>query len=136
MITKRNCLAIILAIVLCASLVWLCTSIQGSEKLYEVHPYITTPEYRTDTARAIDAYERMMERYMDLTEINLVDLKTTLRDISQRLVSVDAKLTQLTSKMTKIEKALGIEQPKALTGKKSCPKQVEKKINGKSPPSM
>lgn len=132
MITKRNCVAIISAIVLCTSLVWLCTSIQGSEKFYEVHPYITTPEYRTDTARAIDAYERMMERYMDLTERNLVDLKTNLRDISRRLVSIDTKLTRLTSKMTKIEKALGIEQTKELMGKKSCPKQVKKKIDRKS----
>jgi hypothetical protein len=133
---KRHVLAITVATAACVCLVWLCTSIQGGEKTYEVHPYITTPEYRTDAARAIDAYERLMERYMDLTEMNRLDLKTDLKDISAKLLSIETKLTKLSARMTKIEKALGIKRTKKHKKKNSCPMQEKKKSNKKLSPSM
>ncbi|RKY24914.1 MAG: hypothetical protein DRP62_02645 [Planctomycetota bacterium] len=90
--------------------VWSSTSIQGVD--YEVKPEITIPEYRTDAARAIDAYERIMNRYMDVTERNLDRIGADVRGIVRKLDSVDNKLTELSVRMTRIEKALGIEQPK------------------------
>jgi len=107
---SRNLLAIAVAVVCCSVLIWLSTSIHGSQKTYEVQPYITVPEYRTDAARAIDAYERLMERYMDLTERNLLTVGTDTRDIIKKLDSIDDKVTQLSSRIAGIEKALGIEQ--------------------------
>ena len=62
--TNRN-LLIVAAVVICSVLsVWFSTSIQGGSKTYEIRPQIAIPEYRTDAARAIDSYERMMELYM------------------------------------------------------------------------
>jgi len=107
--TSRNLWASAFAIACCLAGLWLSTSIQGSQKTYEVKPYITVPEYRTDAARAIDAYERLMERYMDLTEKNLFIVGTDIREVVKKLDSIDDKLTQLSARIGRIEKALGIE---------------------------
>jgi hypothetical protein len=98
--------------------------IQGEEKSYEIQPEITLPEYRTDTARAIDAYERVMDRFINLTEKNLTNINTDVKSIAKKLVLIDCKLTGLSTRMARIEKALGIEQtekrveetPEAKTG--------------------
>ena len=109
--TKKRLLAIIAAIIGCLVVVWFSTSIQGGQRTYELEPRLSIPEYRTDTVRIMDAYERLMERYMDLTESNSamvgVDLKTALA----RLDSVDARLAELSARMMRIEAALGIEKP-------------------------
>ena len=104
---------IMLSMVLACSVImaWLCISIRG-ESSYEIKRRITVPAYRTDTARAIDGYERMMERLIKLTGKNLADIDTEVKGIAQTLHSVDRKLTELSRRMARIEKALGIEQPK------------------------
>jgi hypothetical protein len=94
----------------CLIVVWLSGSIQGSRKNYEVKPEITLPEYQNDTTRAIDAYERVMDRFIDLTEVNLTGINTDVKDIAKKLVLIDSKLTELSTRMARIEKALGIEQ--------------------------
>jgi peptidoglycan hydrolase CwlO-like protein len=102
---------VVAAIIVCSvMLVWIATSIHGSQKTYEIQPHITIPESRTDAARAIDAYERLMERYLDLTEKNLFRLGTDVRDVDKKLDSIDEKLTKLSARMAGIEKALGIKQ--------------------------
>jgi hypothetical protein len=92
--------------------VWFSTSIQGVEKTYELRPHVTLPEYRTDAARAIDAYERLMERYMDLTEMNMIRVGMDVQGFGRRLDSIDNKLAEICARLSRIEKALGIEQPK------------------------
>ena len=108
---SRNLWAVIAAVACCLIVVWLSTSIQGGQRTYELKPQIAVPEYRTDAARAIDAYERLMDRYMDLTEQNLFMVGTDIQDVLRSLDAIDAKLTQLTKRITGIEKALGIKQP-------------------------
>jgi len=131
--TNKNLLVVAAGLIICIAAVWICESIQGSETTYEVRPQIETiPEYKTDAARAIDAYERLMERYMTVIERNLNrssnDVKgiaQNLNSITERLASIDAKLAELSTRMTGIEKKLGVEQPKerqpaeknSLTGK-------------------
>ena len=113
--TSRNLVRlwrIAAAIACCLVGLWLLSAtggIQGSQKTYEVKPSLTVPEYRTDAARAIDAYERLMERYMDLTEKNILMVGTDMREMSKKLDSIDDKLTQLSARIGRIEKALGIE---------------------------
>jgi len=92
-----------------AGVLWHSGAIQGSPKTYEVRPYITVPEYRTDAARAIDAYERLMQRYMDITEKNLLQIDTNVSYTLMQLDSIDDKLSQLCARVARIEKALGIE---------------------------
>jgi hypothetical protein len=110
----RNLLVIVAGAVICLMAARLAMSVtgkpfdgaQGRDRTkYEIDPWITTPEYKTDTARAIDAYERLMERYMDLSESYLIDSQS----VAQKLESIDAKLTDLSARLERIEKALGID---------------------------
>ena len=108
---NKNLLAAAAALVCCIALVWFSGSIRGDQKTYELRPQITIPEYKTDVARIIDAYERLMERYMDLTECNLAGIGGDLNAVAQKLNSMDAKLAELSARTARIEKALGIQQP-------------------------
>ena len=108
---NRNLIMLSTALACFVIMAWLCISSRG-ESSYEIQPRITVPAYRTDTARAIDAYERMMERFIDMTGKDLTDIDTEVKGIAQTLHSVDRKLTELSGQMARIEKELGIEQPK------------------------
>ena len=108
----KNLIVVVAALIACLAGVWFATSTHGRETTYELRPEVTLPEYRTDTARAIDAYQSMMERYMALTESNLAGLDTDIRDIARKINSIDRKLTLISYRMTAIEEALGIERPK------------------------
>jgi len=123
---NKNLLSGMLFLLACAGLVWLSTSIQGSEKTYEIEPYII-PEYRTDAARAIDAYQYLMERQMDLTEKNLANFNAELRNITEKLASIDNKLTELSIRMTNIEKKLDAGQPKEPPAEKTGITEEQKK---------
>jgi len=101
-------------------------SIQGSERTYELRPEIWTPEYRTDTARAIDAYERLMDRYMDLSESNYSRIGDNVEDVINKLDSIDKRLAQLSERIARIEKALDIERPEAITEISAARGQTEK----------
>jgi Na+/phosphate symporter len=114
---KKNLLIITAAVFAGIIVVWSFTSIQGSQRTYEVQPKITMPEYRTDSIRVLDAYERLMERYMDLVEKNLKDIDIDIKKTTVQIDSIDAKLTLLCDRTARIEKALGIEQPKEATPK-------------------
>ncbi|MGD8501470.1 MAG: hypothetical protein PVJ86_12530 [Phycisphaerales bacterium] len=115
--TNKSLLAVTATIVCCAVAVWFSTSIQGSQKTYELRPQVTIPQYKTEVARVVDAYERLMERYMDITERDAAMVGMDLRNALTKLDSISHKLTELSARIAGIEKALGIEQPKKLTGK-------------------
>ena len=115
--TKKRLLAVIAAVVGCLVVVWLSTSIQGGQKTYELEPRLSIPEYRTDTVRIMDAYERLMERYMALTESNSAMTGTDIKTALTKLDSIDGRLTELSARMARIEKALGVEKPAAPAAK-------------------
>jgi len=98
--------------------IWFSTPIQAGDKTYEVRPQISIPEYKTDAARAIDAYERLMDRYMQMTERVFVGIDTDVRDVVKSLNSVDSKLTEVLTRLTRIENALGIARPTAAENNK------------------
>lgn len=126
MSVNKKLLAVGAAVACCLALAWFCRPIQGVAKTYEIHPHVI-PEYRTDAARAIDAYERLMDRHMDLTEKNLLRIGTDVQGIAEKLDSIDNKLKGLSARLARIEKALGIEQPKLPAVKKLQPKHIEQK---------
>ena len=111
---KQSLLAVIIVLLLCTA-AWFCGSVWGGEKTYEIQPYITTPEYQTDTTRAIDAYERMMERYMDITEKNLNNISEEIKQITKKLDSIDGRLKNIYMKTARIEKTLADKKPKRPT---------------------
>ena len=123
---SKNILAVVAGLVVCAVLVWLSASIQGGQKTYELQPQLTIPEYRTDIIRVIDAYERLMERYMDLTGKNLTMVGSDIRDVVKKLDYISAKLSELSARMSRIERALGIEQPEPLSERAAGTDVVEK----------
>ena len=99
--------------------------IEGYERIYEIRPEIRLPEHRTDAARAIDAYERLMERYMSLSERNFNSINGNFSTITTRLDSIDGKLGSLSERIARIEKALGIEPPKVAVPKEQVPKKLK-----------
>ena len=103
--SKKNLLVIGTVVVICFVVAQLAASIPERGRAYEVEPVITTPEYKTDAGRAIDAYERMMERYMNLAETHLIDCQA----VTQKLDSLDAKIDDISKRLARIEKAMGIE---------------------------
>jgi len=116
--TNRNMLAVLVVIIICSVLVWLSASIQGGQKTYEIEPHLTIPEYKTDLARVMDAYERLMERYMDLTELNQSMVGADLKYAVTILDSIDRRLAELSARIARIETALAIDQPKSSPGSK------------------
>ena len=135
----RKSLLVVAVTFVCCTAVWFSVSLYGGQKTYEVESQITIPEYRTDAARAIDAYERLMERHMDLTEGNLTRIGADLKSVAERLDSINSKLTELSTRIARIEKKLGIEQPKLLPSrgevKKPQPKTLDKETQEKPSPS-
>lgn len=109
-ITSRLITTIGVVSVLVGMLV-LSKAIGVGRKTYKVEPEITVPEYRDDTARAIDAYERLMERYMDITEKTMLKTGEDTQIVVGKLDAINSKLDELSARMARIEKALGIIQP-------------------------
>ncbi len=112
MTARKKLIFICSAAVICTLIVWFSPATGGKEKVYEIRPEVTLPEYRTDAARAIDAYERLMERYMNLTAGNFTRLGSDSRAILSKLDAVEAKLDELSERIARIETELGIEEPK------------------------
>ncbi|MGB8225482.1 MAG: hypothetical protein WCE45_01250 [Sedimentisphaerales bacterium] len=126
---NKNLLVAGIVLIVCLIVIVFSDSIHGSEKKYEIEPEITLPEYRSDAARAIDAYEHVMNRFMSLTERNFSGINTDVKDISQKLVLIDYKLTELSTRMARIENALGIKQPQEPVEKTS---EVKSDVNDNS----
>jgi len=108
---NKNLLAVSIVLIVSLIVIGFSSLMQGGEKSYEIKPEITLPAYRTDTARAIDAYERVMNRFINLTEKNLTGINRDVKSISKKLILIDCKITDISTRMARIEKALGIEQP-------------------------
>ena len=105
---SKNLLAAWAVILVCLVVASLATSIPGKERTYEVET-INSPEYKTDAARAIDAYERLMDRYMDLSEKLLSQMGGDCQAVSAKLDSLDSRIAELSTRLARIEKALGIK---------------------------
>jgi predicted nucleic acid-binding Zn-ribbon protein len=128
MITNKNLLAAVAIVVCCITVIWFSTTTQGSPKTYEVRPRISLPEYKTDTVHAIDAYEKLMERYMSMTERNSIRIDSDLKEVIKRLDSINYKLTELSLRIANIEKTFGIEESKPQAKKKPRAKVPDNKI--------
>ncbi|NQT04022.1 MAG: hypothetical protein HQ580_18495 [Planctomycetes bacterium] len=128
MITNKNLLAVGAVVICCITVVWFSTTTQGRPKTYEIRPRISVPEYKTDTLHAIDAYERLMERHMNLTERNSTRIGTDIKEVMKKLDSINDKLTELSARIARIEKTFGIEESKPTAKKKPRSKVSGKKV--------
>jgi len=85
------------------------TAIPDNGKKYEIDTVVDVPEYKTDAARAIDAYERLMDKYMDLSEKIISKVGGDSQAVSAKLDSLDSRLADISTRLARIEKALGID---------------------------
>ncbi|MBW8002038.1 MAG: hypothetical protein FVQ80_08440 [Planctomycetes bacterium] len=111
--TDKRLWAISVSVVIGLVLIWFSTSTHGVEKTYDVGIY-SVPEQRTDAARAIDAYERVMQRLMRLIEKNFGGVNFAVKEANQKLDSIRHELADLSNRLARIESALNIKaSPKA-----------------------
>jgi hypothetical protein len=104
------------AILVCVIALSLSTSTGRDRGGYEVEAQVYgVPAAQSDAARAINAYERLMERHMDLTERTFIGYGADVKALTARfdaldakLTAVDARLSQMDQRLARIEKHLGI----------------------------
>jgi septal ring factor EnvC (AmiA/AmiB activator) len=116
MAQDRGTYRIVVAIVVGMIVLSLSISTGRERKGYEVEAQVYgVPAAQSDAARAIGAYERLMERHMDLTERSFAgftaDLKvlaTKFDSFDAKVSALDAKLTQIDQRLARIEKHMGI----------------------------
>jgi hypothetical protein len=116
--SNKRLLVFLVVICVCVPALWLSVSVGQGRRQYEVETQVYgVPEYRSDAARAIDAYERLMDRYMDLTERNLFSVSADVRLVVTKLDAVHAELAGLSARLARIERHLGIQpDPAAVSG--------------------
>ena len=137
--TKKNLLAVAAALIVCGVAIWFSTSIQGGEITYEIHPEVAVPYGYTptiDTHRLIDLIERLTAQNQQAIQERLSKLNENLKGAVKKLDAIHAGLAELSERMARIEKALGIEQPPPPTGKNPQSKAAHKKQKKESVPSM
>ena len=95
----------VLFILFIGVLVWFAGSLHGGQD-YDVRPEISVPEYKTDAARAIDAYEKMMNRYMDLTESQFKNVALDNQKTFEKLLEIQTDIARIDMRLERIEKKL------------------------------
>ena len=109
----------VLFILFIGVLVWFAGSLRGEQNHdYDVRPEISVPEYKTDAARAIEAYEKMMNRYMDLTESQFKNVSLDNQKTFEKLLEIQTEIARIDMRLERIEQKLGLE-PLPATGTKT-----------------
>ncbi|MCF7972300.1 MAG: hypothetical protein K9N55_00635 [Phycisphaerae bacterium] len=106
--TKIN-IKICLCVLVCVILLWSLAGAQGT-KTYEIRPQIPESVFKNESARAMDAYERVIDRVLELNGRQLDSIDLRVKDLSTQLSRVEAKLDRLLNHTRFIEYALGIPQ--------------------------
>jgi hypothetical protein len=116
---NRYLLMIGAVIIACLIAAAVSTAIPSHDKKYDIDTVVDVPGYQTDAARAIDAYERLMDRYMDLSEKVVSQMGGDCQSVSTKLDSLDSRLADISTRLSRIEKALGIDPNGNLSTSKS-----------------
>lgn len=111
--TKRNIITTTIIIIACIATFWLSTS-DAVERSVEVQPRYSLPENRTDTARAIDAYQQMINRMLDNQERSAAATQAQLQEIIIRMDRIEkllAKCANACGNRPDCKKTYEIESP-------------------------
>ncbi len=106
-IKKKTKILIGIAAIVCLSAAAISIAIPNKTTNYEIALPADFPEYKTDTARAIDSYEGIINYYRDLTDKLFVQMDD--QNLSLKIISIDEKLSDISTRLCRIEKALGID---------------------------
>jgi hypothetical protein len=135
--TRRTFVSLTAILLACTAFFWLATS-SGVEKKLEVQTY-NLPEYRSDTARAIDAYQQMINRLLDDNERSRGVLQEQMNTVITKLDKIQADLDALSLRIARIEKKMGIEEAppenKPAPGPLNQPEIPQTPQQPESPPS-
>jgi hypothetical protein len=123
----------VLFVIFIGVLIWLAGSLNGSQD-YDVKPEISIPEYKSDAARAIDAYEKVMDRYMDISESNFKNIASDNEKIFEKLLEIQQDLNRIDMRLERIEKAMGLEPLPPVRTTAPLPEGDEKKPAPKKAP--
>lgn len=97
---RTKSLLLVTVIVACGLIVSFISSTYAVEKTYEVNTGYSLPEYRTDTARAIDAYQQMVNRLLDAGERNNAIVIAKLDAIQRQLQSLSVRIEKIENALT------------------------------------
>ncbi len=99
----------VIVILGCAVLIWALTGAQGARgKTYEIHPQIPESLFKSDSVKALEAYERMVDRVLAINSRQLDTMELNINSASTQLNRVEMKLDMLLNRTQLIENALGI----------------------------
>ncbi|MHC5061602.1 MAG: hypothetical protein ACYTFK_11035 [Planctomycetota bacterium] len=113
-----------LLLCLCGVIVWFGSRTEAADKIFKIHPETTLEGYKSDAVRIMDAYERLMDRYMSLVEGSLTGMGTDVDTAVKKLNSIEKKIDNLGKRIGRIEKAMNIPQPGP--GKKTAAQKTKK----------
>jgi hypothetical protein len=111
---RAKSLLLLIVIIACGLVASYLSSTYAEERTYEVHTEYSLPEYRTDTARAIDAYQQMINRLLDTNERNNAVIIAKLDAIRKDLMLLSARIE-------KIERAVSCRKSYS----KKCPDKAK-----------
>ena len=76
----------------------------AADRNYEIRPEIDAGLIQSETVRVVNAYERLMDRYMDLVQSNMVNISRDSKEIIVKLEAIEKKIDSLSERMDKLEK--------------------------------
>ncbi|MDD5133842.1 MAG: hypothetical protein PHP01_00345 [Phycisphaerae bacterium] len=124
----------VLFVVFIGVLIWFAGSLNGSQT-YDVKPEISIPQYQSDAARAIDAYEKVMDRYMDISESNFKNIESDNEKIFEKLLEIQTDIARIDARLERIEKAMGLDPLPPVCTKVPPQGPAEKPVPKKAPPA-
>ncbi len=103
-----------LILVSCLLIILTAGSTTGKVDNYEVQPQVKVHEYgyKSELTQVIESYEKLMGRYMDLSQTNLNNMKTNVIELKKTTNDIKNRLYDITTRLARIEKALDIEYSK------------------------
>lgn len=107
---KQNMIKITgLLIIAAIALAWLSASTNADNKrFYELRQNISVPPKQSDTITMVNSYERLMHRYIALSENNMAEMDKNSDVVISKLDSIERKIDDLGTRLERIEKALNI----------------------------
>ena len=106
---SRKKIAAVCLTVIIVSVIWFSTTVGETASKYEIEPQITLPEHKTGLKYSVDAYERLMNRFMDLVGKDLSGMHRDVDRVLNRLESIDRKLADVDERISRIEIYLEIK---------------------------
>jgi peptidoglycan hydrolase CwlO-like protein len=89
-------------------------------KTYEIET-ATMGEYKTDASRAIEAYERLMDKYMSLNETYLANMSKEISVLSAKVDGINQQLAQISEKLDRIQEMKSPPMPPPIQPQPSAP---------------